>query len=123
MSKIMLASADLFLKKRVVEILKQLGSELSHHCSNSSDTLIEFPKVKPDILIFDTLLPGPEGLEILKKLNGLKENATLIAVSSLRRPLFIEKLFYLGAKDVLVPPFEDTTLATVILHRLESIIE
>jgi len=116
----MLASTSRELKERLNFILKELNFSLEKHTENPKDTLIEFKTINPRVLILDLFLKDSNGFELVKKLKEMNETAPIIVISPIRSPSLIEKLFRYGAKDVLIPPFSNETLATTILHRIEE---
>lgn len=73
----------------------------------------EIPRV--DLVILDVMLHGMSGEHVLEKIRAIRSGLPVIAISSLANAAKISDLMKLGARDVLVKPFNRITL----LHAVE----
>lgn len=98
----------------------------SHEVTPVSDgrfVLHELTETEFDLIVTDIIMPGVEGLEILKHLRGQNPEYKAIAISGGGR---IEPLFHLrlakqlGARETLQKPFKLQTLLEAVERTLED---
>ena len=75
---------------------------------------------KPDLIILDIMLPGEDGLTVLKtlKANTAYSEIPVIIISSDRSPVAIERAYGLNAADFISRPFD----AAIVRHRVVNTI-
>lgn len=71
MAKILLAEDDLFLRDIYTEILKSEGFEVTS-AIDGEETLLQIKKGGWDLVLLDVIMPKLTGVEVLKKLKGMK---------------------------------------------------
>ena len=77
---------------------------------------------KPDLVLLDLMLPGTDGIELMKDILGAGD-VPVIFVSAYGRDELIARAFDMGAVDYVVKPFSPTELAARIraaLRRREA---
>ena len=64
---------------------------------------------KPDLIILDIMLPGEDGVELLKFLKGNPDTCRIPVIMATAKGMEYDKVqsLDLGADDYLVKPFED----------------
>ena len=104
MAKILIVEDDDFLRNLLSKKLKEDGHEVEQ--AESGEKGVDMlPKVKPDLLVLDLLLPSLHGLEVLswlKEQEGDLADIPVIVLSNLGNEEDIEKAYEIGAKDFLV---------------------
>jgi len=88
--------------------------------ADSGETGIEaFKKHRPDLALVDLMLPGIDGLEVLKQIKTVEANTVVIMITAYE---IIEKAIEamkLGAYDYLMKPFKINELRASITRALE----
>ena len=74
---------------------------------------------KPDLVLLDLMLPGTDGIELMKDILGAGD-APVIFVSAYGRDELIARAFDMGAVDYVVKPFSPTELAARIRAALRK---
>ena len=74
-------------------------------------------RIKPDILIIDIMMPGMDGLEIVRRLRLLPElkGLKIIVVSSKSYPTDRARALFVGADGMLLKPVSPTSFVTDVL--------
>jgi two-component system chemotaxis response regulator CheY len=72
--------------------------------SDGSEAVIQCQTQKPDLILLDIVMPGKDGIEVLKEI-GYSQPSVVI-VSSIEQKSVLEQAKLLGAKDYIVKPFE-----------------
>lgn len=70
---------------------------------------------KPDLMLLDIVMPGKDGLEVLKEIGA--SSPSVVIVSSMGQDSVIDKAKSFGAKDYIVKPF-DAKLVIESLNKL-----
>ena len=76
-------------------------------------------RTKPHLVLLDLMLPGPDGLELMKDLLG-KSGLPVIFVSGYRGGEIISQAFESGASDYIVKPFSPTELVARVRAALRK---
>ena len=74
---------------------------------------------KPDLVLFDLMLPGTDGIELMKDILGAGD-VPVIFLSTYGRDELIAGAFDMGAVDYVVKPFSPTELAARIRATLRK---
>ena len=74
---------------------------------------------KPDLVLLDLMLPGTDGIELMKEILGAGD-VPVIFVSAYGRDELIARAFDMGAVDYVVKPFSPTELAARIRAALRK---
>lgn len=82
-------------------IKEQYNAEV---CSNGSDALALFERYQPHMVLLDLMLPGKDGLEILRQIR-LKSTLPVIIISAKESELDRILGLKIGADDYMVKPF------------------
>ncbi|MCR9119042.1 MAG: response regulator, partial [bacterium] len=86
-----------------------LGDEYELICCESGDKAIELaPKLRPDLILLDIMMPGLDGYETCRQLRAMREleSAKIIMVSAKARIEDRLKGYEVGANDYLSKPFD-----------------
>lgn len=122
MAKILLIDDEPDLLAAMAEILRRASHEVTP-VSDGRLVLQEFNESEFDLVVTDIIMPGVEGLEILKHLREQNPEFKAIAISGGGR---IEPSFHLrlarqlGARETLQKPFKLQTLVEAVERTLED---
>jgi DNA-binding response OmpR family regulator len=122
MSTILLIEDSFELADSVVNALKQAGYQVSH-AADGPEGLKQFEALKPDLVILDWMLPGLDGLEVLRR---IRQGATTPVMMLTAKSEEIDRVLGLeiGADDYLTKPFGIRELLArvhAMLRRVEML--
>ncbi len=82
------------------------------HCICGADGLKMLPKLKPDLIILDMMMPDMNGLETLKNIRKIKEFKDIPVIFMTAKMQSHEQKSYLdaGAVGVITKPFDPMSL-------------
>jgi DNA-binding response OmpR family regulator len=82
--------------------------------------LDEIPKIRPDLILLDVMLPAVDGFELCKRIKGNPdtENILVVLFTAASEPFIVERVVGVGADDYLMKPIDDTKLRNKIRAAL-----
>ncbi|MGC7871241.1 response regulator transcription factor [Desulfosporosinus sp. SYSU MS00001] len=116
--KILIIEDDLSIAELQRDYLEVAGFEVLV-CSDGSEGLRMFQESDIDLLILDIMLPGMDGLEILKSMKVDKDIPVLL-VSAKKEEIDKIKGLSLGADDYITKPFSPGELVARVKAHLEN---
>lgn len=72
--------------------------------SNGEEAIEKYRAEKPDLMLLDIIMPGKDGIAVLKELGDLA--SPVIIISSVDQGQVIDEAKSLGAKGYIVKPYE-----------------
>jgi CheY-like chemotaxis protein len=84
---------------------------------NGAVGLTELARNEVDLVVTDIVMPGIEGIEIIREIRRLLPGIKIIAVSGVH-PLYLEAVSQLGANAVLRKPFRPAELREIVARVL-----
>ncbi|AHF09140.1 MULTISPECIES: response regulator transcription factor [Dehalobacter] len=118
MKKILIIEDDLNIAELQQDYLEVEGFA-ADICADGSAGLKQFQENGYDLLILDIMLPGLDGLEILRSLRDEKE-VPVILVSAKKEEIDKIKGFNLGADDYITKPFSPGELVARVKAHLQN---
>lgn len=91
-------------------------------CNKGNEALDKFKEFTPNLVVLDIMLPGVDGLEILRLIRNIS-NIPVIMLSAKGETIDKVVGFRLGADDYMVKPFDPKELAVrvkAVLRRFEG---
>ncbi len=96
--------------------LETLGGFEVLSCLYGQDALDQVQGFNPDFILLDVMMPGMDGPETLSKLRELVdiEQIPVAFMTAKVQPQEVEQYRQLGAREVIVKPFDPMTLAAQV---------
>ena len=85
--------------------------------SNGDEALTKYNAEKPDVILLDIIMPGIDGMTVLKQVGPSAKSVVII--SSIDQPDVIEQAKTLGAKGYIVKPYD----ASEVLSMLQTVMQ
>lgn len=104
LNKILFVEDEPALAEIVKETLALKGFEVTHTLT-AKETISQYRKSKPDILILDVMLPDGDGFSIAKQLRQIDTATPIIFLTSKALPADVVMGFESGGNDYLKKPF------------------
>lgn len=100
--KILIVDDEFFVRKIFGELFKKRGFDVIL-ATNGDEGLDMIRNNKPDLVVLDILMPGKDGLEVLRQLKKEKiiEKLPVIVLSAFSGPQYVDTALELGAKAYL----------------------
>ncbi|SES22224.1 two-component system, chemotaxis family, response regulator CheY [Gracilibacillus ureilyticus] len=105
MKTVLIADDSKFMRRWLKQIIEKHPYQVIGEASNGLEAVMQFQKLRPDIILLDIIMPRANGLDALKKIIELNPNANVIIVSSLATKSNVMSALHLGAKDFIIKPF------------------
>ena len=102
-AKILIADDSAFMRKVLMDILKEEGFSQFVECASGKECLEKIEVEHPDLTLLDIIMPETDGLEVLKKIGG---KMSVIVISAVGQDAMIADAKTNGAKGYLVKPFD-----------------
>lgn len=96
--------------------LETLGGFEVLSCLSGQDALDQVQGFNPDFILLDVMMPGMDGPETLSKLRELVdiEQIPVAFMTAKVQPQEVKQYRQLGAREVIVKPFDPMTLAAQV---------
>ncbi len=105
------------------EILRIFLNDLGYNvilAKNGEEGFYLFTTQKPDLIITDIMMPGLNGIELLKKIKSVSPNIPVILISAYGQTEIIISGMQLGAYDYVEKPFDKRYLNLIVEKALNT---
>lgn len=103
----------------LIEWLSSYGYEC-HEASDGTEGLNRAIEEEWDLILSDILMPGLNGIELVRMLKPYKSNVPVIMISGERTSSSVQAAFREGAYDFIFKPFEMSELEMTIARAMEK---
>lgn len=103
-----------FARMNIKKIIANAGGEIVGEASDGKDAADLYSKHNPDLVILDITMPSVDGLEALRNIMMIDEDAKVIIVSSLGNKEMIKEALSRGAKQFVTKPFNVDHVTMII---------
>ena len=119
MSLILIVDDSAYSRKKARLALKNEGYELIE-AKNGRDGLDKLGEHKPDCILLDLLMPDMDGFEMLEDLQSQSSSIPVLVVSADIQETTMNRVFDLGARDMLNKAYKDDDLRDKVKELLKS---
>jgi two-component system chemotaxis response regulator CheY len=107
--KILIVDDSPLIIMRLGEFLADLGHEVLSAPDGKHATAL-FESDRPDLVFMDILMPGMDGISVMKDIIAKHPRARIIIMSSMGQQSKIIEAIQFGAMDFVVKPFEPSKI-------------
>ncbi|MDD2569351.1 MAG: response regulator [Clostridia bacterium] len=112
--KIMLVDDAAFMRMMIKDTLSKNNYTDIVEAGNGQIAVDTYTAEKPDLVIMDITMPVMDGLEALRKIREIDQNANVVMCSAMGQEAMVVDALKQGAKDFIVKPFKpDRIMKTV----------
>lgn len=106
----------------IVESLKTLLEEGFNvlTATNGEESLKKLEEENADVVLLDIMMPGMDGIEVLRRIKEKDESLEVIMITAVREVKTAVQAMQLGAYDYIVKPFDIDEVLIVIEKALEK---
>ncbi len=90
--------------------------------TSGKEALEVIDKENPQILFLDIMMPGVDGLDVLKKAKEKNDKVKVIMLTALRDEDKRIRAKELGADEYLVKPFDYSEIERLVIHMVNEVI-
>jgi len=117
--KVLVVDDAMFMRAMIRDILVNSGRfEVVGEAANGQECLELYPKVRPDLVTMDIVMPQMDGIEATRELLKLDPSARVVMCSALGQEALVIESIAAGAKDFIVKPFS----AEKVLKVLDAVL-
>ena len=109
--------------REIVQLALGLDEQLSVHiCDSGEQALATIPRVKPDLVVLDVMMPGMDGPSTMGRMRADPELAGIpvIFMTAKAMPQEITRFHELGALGVIPKPFDPMRLTSQVFTLWET---
>lgn len=106
MGKILVVDDAAFMRMMMKDILTKGNHEVIGEAEDGKQCLLEYAKLKPDLVTLDITMPELDGLNTLLALKKMDPAAKVVMVSAMGQQNIVVQAIKAGAKDFVVKPFQ-----------------
>ena len=110
--------------REVVEMSLGLVADLSVHTADSGEQALEaLPRVQPDMVLLDVMMPGMDGPTTLARMRARPELAGIpvVFMTAKAMPQEIARFIEMGAAAVISKPFDPMSLGAQVVKIWEGV--
>ena len=117
--RILVVDDDLFIRKPLESILQQGGFE-AMTAANGTECLERLEQERPDLILLDVIMPGPDGFEVCRAIKGEARYAEIpvILMSARARQSDQQRGIDLGATGFVRKPY----LPEALLRQVREVL-
>ena len=112
--RILIVEDSLFLREMICHIFAESDIQVVGLASSAEEALSKIEALKPDLALVDLVLPGQNGIVLIKKIHYFYPEIKVIACSSLKHEHFVMESERAGAVDFLRKPFKSHEIKDAI---------
>ena len=118
--KIMLLVDDArFMRKILADIFEKKGYEIIE-AQDGKDAIDKYKKVKPDLVTMDIIMPQMDGIEAVKNIIALDNNAKIIMITAIGQEGKMKQAVEAGAIGYIVKPFHPSKVLEEVKNALSG---
>jgi two-component system, NtrC family, response regulator AtoC len=106
--------------RRYLQTVLELDSYRVSTAANGPEALEKVRREKPDVVLLDVVMPGPDGLETLKRIREIRPSTKVVMLSCVRDTRKVAMAMRLGAQDYLSKPILKDEMDDVLRLCLEN---
>jgi two-component system chemotaxis response regulator CheY len=118
MAKILIVDDAKFMRMTLSNILKKANHEIVGEGENGREAVELYQMLKPDIVTLDITMPVMNGIEAVKAIKQVDENAKIIMCSAMGQQKMVVEAIEAGAIDFIVKPFEESRVIEAVARAL-----
>ena len=89
------------------DIFSDGGFEVVGEAGTGEEAIVQYDKLKPDLVTLDIVMPGMGGIEALKRIREKHPESKILIVSAIGQQQLVVEAINLGAAEFIVKPFQD----------------
>ena len=121
MASILIVDDAAFMRMMIKDILVNAGYDVVGEAENGLQAITKYQELNPDLVTMDITMPELDGIQALKQIKHLDNNANIIMCSAMGQQALVLEAVQLGAKDFIVKPFQKERVVETVNDVLQSL--
>lgn len=109
-----------FMRFHLRRLMDSFNNITAAEASNGNEAILEYDRLRPDIVLMDIVMPGLEGVETVRRICKANPEARVIMVSSVSYQEKIDEAMAAGAKYFVSKPVTTEELRIAIEKALSE---
>jgi two-component system chemotaxis response regulator CheY len=118
MANILIVDDAAFMRMMLKDILIKGGHNVVGEAANGLEAIVQYGKLKPDLVTMDITMPEMEGIEALKRIKADDPKARIIMCSAMGQQGMVVQAIQAGAIDFVVKPFQGDRVLEAVTKAL-----
>jgi two-component system chemotaxis response regulator CheY len=121
MKRALIVDDAAFMRLALKKILEKCGFEVVGEADTGIKAIQKYKMLKPDIVTMDLTMPELGGVEAIKIIKSIDNNARIIVISSMGHELNVKEAIMAGAVSFIVKPFKEDIVSKQLINLGERI--
>ncbi len=104
-------------------LLKNIGIPAVYEATNGEEGIESFKTNKPDFVMLDINMPGDSGIEVLKKIMEIDEDAIVVMLTAVNSMHIVEDCAKIGATNYILKDTPEDVLSNNIREIISECFE
>jgi len=112
--RVLIVDDAAFMRSMLKEMFTSSGFQVVGEATDGVEAVDSYNQLRPDVVTMDIIMPNMGGIDALKKIMQINNNAFVVMCSALgQEKMFIEAL-QAGAREYIVKPFDQDRVVKTI---------
>lgn len=116
---VMICDDAAFMRMMIRDILTKNGFTVAGEAENGLKAIDKYKETKPDLVLMDITMPEMDGIQALKEIKKLDDDAKVVMCSAMGQQAMVIESIQAGAKDFIVKPFQADRVIEAVKKVLE----
>ncbi|MCR5460176.1 MAG: response regulator [Acetatifactor sp.] len=108
-----------FMRMMIRDILTKNGFVVAGEAENGIKAIEKYQETHPDLVLMDITMPEMDGIQALKEIKKINENAKIVMCSAMGQQAMVIESIQAGARDFIVKPFQADRVIEAVRKVLE----
>jgi len=112
--KVLVCDDSLLIRRQLKDALEKLGGVEVYEASNGEEAVEIYKENFPELVLLDLVMPVLNGLDCLKQIKEIDDNASVVMITSTGTKENLRKALELGAIDFIQKPWKEEQLISAL---------
>jgi two-component system chemotaxis response regulator CheY len=118
--RVLLADDEKHIRQLVKAVMLTLKADIVAEAENGAEAVVAYRDLRPDMVLLDVNMPVKDGLEALREIKGIDNDAAVIMLTSLADMATIQSALELGALQYIRKDTPVAELRTLLVETWRS---
>lgn len=114
MYRILITDDSNYMREALRGILQNAGHEIVAEAINGPNAVEIYKALLPDIVMLDMTMPGESGLDTLKRIIRINNDAVVVMLAAVGKPEKVLEALNAGARGYVTKPFDEKSLLNAL---------
>ncbi len=107
MKRVLVVDDAAFMRASLKMMLERNDYQVIGEAKDGREAVIKYAELKPDIVTMDITMPEMTGIEAVKAIKVLDQDARIVMISAMGQESLVREAIMSGAEGFLVKPFQE----------------